>query len=99
MSTKFTHADRVFLRACGIVVESPTFAEERMELARRIARHLAPGYRKDGTLETLEELGLPLTRENYLMLGFMGDPPEELDGEIEAMLPDGIRLADDEEEN
>jgi hypothetical protein len=51
----------------------------------------------DGIIEELKGLGLPLTRENYLMLAFAGKPPKEpLDGEIEAMLPDGIRKEDDD---
>ena len=39
----------------------------------------------DGTLMLLKRMGLPVTRENYLRVSFMGNPPEEpLDGEIEA---------------
>ena len=51
----------------------------------------------DGTVRLLEEMGIPVTRENYLMLAFAGKPPKEpLDGEIEAMLPDGVRKEDDD---
>jgi hypothetical protein len=54
----------------------------------------------DGTVQQLEELGIPVTRENYLMLAFAGKPPKEpLDGEIEAMLPDRIRKEDDDISN
>jgi hypothetical protein len=43
---------------------------------------------EDGTVKLLEELGIPVTRENYLMLAFAGHPPmEPLDGEIEIQLP------------
>jgi hypothetical protein len=43
---------------------------------------------QDGTLILLERMGLPVTRENYLRVAFMGNPPPEpLDGEIEAELP------------
>jgi hypothetical protein len=53
--------------------------------------------KSDGILEQLKKLGIPLTRENYLMLAFAGKPPKEpLDGEIEAMLPDGIRKEDED---
>ena len=46
----------------------------------------------DGTMKLLEEYGIPLTRENYLLLAFGGNPPKEpLDGEIEAELPWSIR--------
>ena len=42
----------------------------------------------DGTVNLLKEYGVPVTRENYLMLAFAGNPPQEpLDGEIEAELP------------
>jgi hypothetical protein len=54
----------------------------------------------DGTVRQLTELGIALTRENYLMLAFAGKPPKEpVDGEIEAMLPDGIRNEDDDISN
>jgi hypothetical protein len=91
----FTRADRKFLKACGIAAE-PTFDEQRMELARRIARHTAPPVQlSDGTLKLLEKFGIPATRENYLMLAFAGRPPQEpLDGEIEAELPLELQMAD-----
>ena len=39
----------------------------------------------------LKRMGLPVTRENYLRVSFMGNPPEEpLDGEIEAEIEDEI---------
>jgi hypothetical protein len=47
----------------------------------------------DGTLMLLKRMGLPVTRENYLRVAFMGNPPEEpLDGEIEAELPEELQL-------
>jgi hypothetical protein len=36
---------------------------------------------------------------DYLRLAFAGNPPDELDGEIEAELPDSIRLEDDDEDD
>jgi hypothetical protein len=43
----------------------------------------------DETSRILQELGIPITRENYLRLAFGGRPPEEpLDGEIESELQD-----------
>ena len=47
--------------------------------------------RPDGTVKILERLGIPVTRENYLRLAFAGHPPVELDGEIEAMIPEELR--------
>src|SRR5579864_1688887 len=49
----------------------------------------------DGTEKMLVELGLPVTRDNYLRLAFAGNPPQEpLDGEIEAELPLELQIAD-----
>jgi hypothetical protein len=42
----------------------------------------------DSTSRSLQELGIPITRENYLRLAFAFHPPQELDGEIEAELQD-----------
>jgi hypothetical protein len=51
--------------------------------------------RLDGTCRLLLAMGLPLTRENYLRLAFMGNPPQEpLDGELEAELPEEFRMWD-----
>ena len=38
----------------------------------------------DGTVRQLTELGIALTRENYLMLAFAGKPPKEPVGWTEA---------------
>lgn len=51
---------------------------------------------EDGTTQTLRECGVPVTWENYLMLAFMGNLPEELDGEIEAMINPDNDEEDDE---
>ncbi len=42
MSTGLTKADRKFLKSAGVSAE-PTFEETRLELAKRIAKHQAPG--------------------------------------------------------
>jgi hypothetical protein len=41
MTTLFSRSDKKFLRSVGISTE-PTFAEERLALAKRIAKHQAP---------------------------------------------------------
>jgi hypothetical protein len=47
----------------------------------------------DSTVAWLKEHGIPVTRENYLRLQFLGNPPDEpLDGEIEAELPRFLQL-------
>jgi len=75
MSTQFSEQDRQFLKAMGINAD-PTHHETRLALAQ-----------PDGTVRLLEKFGIPVTRENYLRLAFAGNPPAELDGEIEAELP------------
>jgi hypothetical protein len=79
----------------------PTCALDEAEIqarADRIAQHTAP-LQLDGTQQLLVECGFdPYNRADYLRLTFAGNPPAELDGEIEAELPDGIRLEDDEED-
>jgi hypothetical protein len=46
-------------------------------------------------LRLMVEKGVPLTRENYLYIAYMGDVPEEIGGEIEAEIPWEIKHADD----
>jgi hypothetical protein len=47
------------------------------------------------TLELMKKHGVPLTRQNYLHIEYMGNPPEEIGGEIEAEIPWEIKHADD----
>ena len=49
----------------------------------------------DIVLAAMIEKGVPLTRENYLHIAYMGNPPEEIGGEIEAAIPQEIRDAED----
>jgi hypothetical protein len=50
--------------------------------------YVEPARADDGTIRLLRKHGIPVTRENYLRLSFMGNPPEEpLDGELESELP------------
>ena len=52
----------------------------------------------DPLLNTMRHQGIPITRENYLMLAFMGRPPAELHPEQEAELPAELQAPDDGEE-
>jgi hypothetical protein len=72
MNTTFNENDLKFLRSVGISTEPD--ASVNIE-------------HPDGTVKLLKELGIPVTRENYLRLAFAGNPPQELDGELEAELP------------
>jgi hypothetical protein len=49
----------------------------------------------DMVLRLMVENGVPLTRENYLYIAYMGDVPEEIGGEIEAEIPWEIKYAED----
>ena len=46
----------------------------------------------DAVLSLLRRYHLPLTRENYLNLAYMGEPPAHLSQEEEEGLPPEIRL-------
>jgi hypothetical protein len=89
MKTLFTREDRQFLRSVGIAVE-PALDESRLELARRIAKHRAPlqvPIPPDAVLEFLKQHNLPLNRETYFAVAYLGNPPQELDAEAEAEIP------------
>jgi hypothetical protein len=49
----------------------------------------------DMVLRLMIEKGVPLTRENYLAIAYMGAPPVEIGGEIEASIPKEIGEAED----
>ncbi len=49
----------------------------------------------DPLLDTMRFQGIPVTRENYLMLEYMGKPPKQLHPEAEQELPEEIRGPDD----
>lgn len=49
------------------------------------------GITTDPTLQFLKDHHLPITRANYLHIAYMGNPPEELDAELEASLPREVR--------
>jgi hypothetical protein len=42
----------------------------------------------DGTIALMRRYGIPLTRENYLLLAFAGNVPAELDPEVAEELVD-----------
>lgn len=50
----------------------------------------------DPVLQEMNRLGLPQDRETYLALNYLGNPPEELDAEEEADLPEQFQLDDEE---
>lgn len=53
----------------------------------------------DAVLDKMKKLGLEHTRENYLDLAYMGAPPEHLDVETEAELPEEFQSQKEKEEN
>ena len=44
------------------------------------------GELMDDILKFMVEKGIPLTKDNYVEIAYMGDPPAEFDAEIEAEL-------------
>jgi hypothetical protein len=46
----------------------------------------------DYVIEFMRQHNIPMTRENYLEIAFMGSPPEELDAEAEFDLPEQFQL-------
>ncbi len=49
----------------------------------------------DIVLEAMKKNNIPLTRQNYLDIAYMGAPPDEIGGEIEASIPQEVRDAED----
>lgn len=47
----------------------------------------------------MKKHGKPLTREKYLELAYLGDPPEELSAEEEGGLPEEFQVWNDAEED
>jgi hypothetical protein len=52
----------------------------------------------DEIVEYLKQHNIPVTRENYLDIAYMGNPPDVLDAEEEADLPEELQLPEDTEE-
>jgi hypothetical protein len=40
----------------------------------------------DATIRLMVKCGIPINRENYLKVSFLGSPPKLLDGELQAEL-------------
>lgn len=50
-------------------------------------------------LDYMKKHNIPLTRENYLQIAYLGDPPEELGAEEEAEIPEEIQSSNHEEDD
>jgi hypothetical protein len=99
MNLTFTENDLRLLKSMGISA-GRTHCETMLALARRIARHDAPGIPEDGTVVMLRLAGIPVTARNWLRLAFAGDPPTPpFDGELAAELPDWVRRAFDSDDD
>ena len=46
----------------------------------------------DHILDFMKRHDIPITRENYLDIAYLGAPPDELDAETEADLPVELQL-------
>ena len=45
----------------------------------------------DVVVQLLQKAGVPVTRENYLNMAYLGNPPKKLTAEEEAELPRELR--------
>jgi len=52
----------------------------------------------DGVLRFMKEHNIPLTRENYLDVAYLGNPPGELSAEEEAELPEEFQQHSEDDE-
>jgi hypothetical protein len=70
------------LKACGI--------DPQVSAIENAIKLLAEGVSKCSRLRARlqDKNNIPLTRENYLNLAYLGNPPEELCAEEESMLPE-----------
>jgi hypothetical protein len=88
MTIHFSTSDLEFLASLGVDTK-----------AESAGVHVA---NPDSTVKWLLEHGIPVTRENYLALNFLGtahSPDEPLDGELEAEMPRELRQGwDDDDE-
>lgn len=55
------------------------------------AKELEREMRQSPVLNHMVRVGIPLTRENYLDLAYMGKPPKELSAEEEMQIPEILR--------
>lgn len=65
-----------------------------MELNNQQAASTPQAGSEDGIEKMMVKFNIPLTRENYLELAYMGEVPEELSAEEEAELPEQFRSLD-----
>jgi hypothetical protein len=47
--------------------------------------------KNNATIRLMKENHIPVTREKYLLVEYLGTPPAELDAELEAELPRQFR--------
>ena len=52
----------------------------------------------DGVLRFMKQHDIPLTRENYMDVAYLGNPPKELSAEEEAELPEQFQVWDTDED-
>ena len=63
-----------------------------MELSEKQMVSSPQAGSNDGIKAMMIKYNIPLTRENYLDLAYMGDVPEELSAEEEADLPEEFQI-------
>ena len=50
-----------------------------------------PGSNEDGVIALMKKFNLPMTREQYIELAYLGEEPEIFGAELEEALPEQFR--------
>ena len=50
-----------------------------------------PGRNEDGVIALMKKFNLPMTREQYIELAYLGEEPEIFGAELEEALPEQFR--------
>lgn len=60
-------------------------------MTQPVASPPQPGNSEDGVIALMKKFNLPMTREQYIELAYMGDEPEIFGAELEEALPEQFR--------
>lgn len=60
-------------------------------MTQPVASTPQPGNNEDGVIALMKKFNLPMTREQYIELAYMGDEPEIFGAELEEALPEQFR--------
>lgn len=60
-------------------------------MRKPVASTPQPGSSEDGVLALMKKFDLPMTREQYIELAFLGEEPEIFGAELEEAMPEQFR--------